>query len=67
MTFIPFILSLIRLNIFPKERSWENGIDSFQSMDIGFLSGEEEKKSGDIDMQNKIDTMQELQEKLKNI
>lgn len=67
MTFIPFVLSLIRVNIFPRERSWQNTVDSFQPMDIGFLSSEQVKKSENIDMQWKIDTMSELQEKLKKI
>jgi len=67
MTFVPFILSLIRLNIFPKMRKWENGTDSFQPLDIWFLSQEWLKKTDDVDMQEKIDTMSELQEKLKNI
>ncbi len=67
MTFIPFILSLIRLNIFPKERWWENTIDSFQPIDVWYLSAIEEKKNENIDMQGKMDTIGELQEKLKKI
>lgn len=34
MTFVPFILSFIRFSIFPKERSWQNTVDSFQPLDI---------------------------------
>lgn len=67
MTFVPFVLSIIRLNIFPRQRFWQNGIDSFQSLDVWFVTSDEEKKKENIDMQNKIDTMQELQEKLKKI
>lgn len=67
MTFIPFILSLIRFKIFPSERSWQATTDSFQPIDIWFLSHAEEKKQQNIDMNAKIDTMQELQEKLKNL
>lgn len=67
MTFIPFVLSLIRLNIFPKIRSWDNTVDSFQAIDIWFLSQEWVKKTDNIDMKEKIDTMSELQEKLKKI
>lgn len=51
MTFIPFLLSVIRFNIFPKQRYWQNQIDSFQPIDIGFLTNEEEKKQENIDMQ----------------
>ena len=67
MTFVPFILSLIRFNIFPKERYWQNTIDSYQPIDIGFLSHIEEKRQENIDMEKKIDTIGELQEKLKKI
>lgn len=67
MTFIPFILATIRLNIFPTIRQWYAGIDSFQPIDIGFLSNIEEKKTENVDVQQKLDTMQELQEKLKKI
>ncbi len=67
MTFVPFILSLIRFNIFPKERSWQNTVDSFQSIDIGFVTNFEEKKQEEIDIQGKIDTMETLQEKLRKI
>ncbi len=67
MTFIPFVLSLIRFNIFPRERNWQSGVDSFWAIDIGFLSNIEEKKQENIDMQEKINTISELQEKLKKI
>lgn len=67
MTFIPFVLSVIRLNIFPRIRSWDNAVDSFQAIDVGFLANTEEKKTENIDMEQKIDTIQELQEKLKKI
>ncbi len=67
MTFIPFILSFIRFKIFPSERSWQSTIDSFQPIDIWFISHAEEKKQQNIDMNQKNDTMQELQEKLKNL
>lgn len=67
MTFVPFILSLVRINIFPRERNWQSGIDSFWSIDVWFLANEQQKKTENIDMAEKIDTMSELQEKLKNI
>jgi len=67
MTFIPFVLSVIRFNIFPKQRIWQNGTDSFQPIDIWFLTNEQEKKQENVDMKRKNDTMSELQEKLKKI
>lgn len=67
MTFIPFILASIRLNIFPNIRQWYAGVDSFQPIDIGYLTNLEEKKMENIDVEQKLGTMQELQEKLKKI
>lgn len=34
MTFIPFVLALMRMSINPKERSWLAGTDSFQPIDV---------------------------------
>lgn len=67
MTFIPFVLAFIRFNIFPKLRVWDNTVDSYQPIDIGFLISEQEKKHENIDIGNKQETLQELQEKLKKI
>ncbi|MCH8518453.1 PrgI family protein [Candidatus Gracilibacteria bacterium] len=67
MTFVPFVLALILLNSFSRERRWEQGVDSFQPIDVGFLVTTEAKKKDSIDLREKMDTMQELQEKLKKI
>jgi hypothetical protein len=34
MTFVPFILALLRFNINYKERSWQAKTDSFSPLDI---------------------------------
>jgi hypothetical protein len=49
MTFVPFILALLRFNINPKERIWGNTIDSFQPIDIGVLTNIENKKDENVD------------------
>jgi hypothetical protein len=67
MTFIPFILAFIRFNIFPRLRVWDNTVDSYQAIDIGFLVSEQEKKTENVDMSTKAESMRELQEKLKKI
>jgi len=67
MTFIPFVLAFIRLNIFPGLRVWDNWVDSYQAIDVWFLTGEQETKNESVDMSNKTQTLQELQEKLKKI
>lgn len=67
MTFIPFVLAFIRFNIFPRLRVWDNTVDSYQPIDIGFLSNIEEKKTENVDMNTKAESMRDLQEKLKKI
>jgi len=67
MTFIPFVLSLIRLNIFPKERHWDNWVDGFWKLDVWYLTSEKETKKDSVDMSEKANNIDELKEKLKNI
>lgn len=67
MTFIPFILSLLRKNMFPSERHWQQTVDSYQPIDIWFVTDEEQKKDNTIDIWNKIQSINELEEKLKKI
>ncbi|MDA9129264.1 PrgI family protein [Candidatus Gracilibacteria bacterium] len=67
MTFVPFVIAFIRLNIFPRERRWQSGVDSFQPIDIGFVTQDGQKEQQNVDMQKKIDTMDELQEKLRKL
>ncbi len=67
MTFIPFVLAFVRRQINMNERTWENTTDSFQPMDIGFLTNEKNIKQADIDLDEKTGSLQDLQEKLKNI
>lgn len=67
MTFIPFVLSVIRINIFPRDRTWQSGTDSFWSLDVWFLTNEVEVKQETVNLQEKIDSLDELQDKLKNI
>ncbi|MBP8017123.1 PrgI family protein, partial [Candidatus Gracilibacteria bacterium] len=38
MTFLPFVLNLIRLSINSKQRIWAKGVDSFSKIEIGFIS-----------------------------
>jgi len=67
MTFIPFVLALLRKNMFASERHWQWTVDSHQPIDIGYVSDEQKKKEENIDIWTKIDSMSELQEKLKKI
>jgi hypothetical protein len=37
MTFVPFLLALLRFNINYKERIWQAKTDSFAPLDIGII------------------------------
>lgn len=67
MTFVPFILSAIRFNINAKDRIWINWTDSFQPIDIGYLSYYDTEKSEEIDFSSKIDKIKELEDKINKI
>lgn len=67
MTFIPFILSFIRLKSNMEERKWLKWIDSFQPIDIWFLTNIENKKEKDIDFKDKIEKIKDIDEKLNKI
>ncbi len=67
MTFIPFVLAMLRNAINPKERMWQWKVDSFQPIDIGYLTKAEDTKQENVDFTSKMDKIQELDEQLKNI
>jgi len=67
MTFLPFILSTIRYNVNLKERMFVKGIDSFQPIDIGFVTNNTWKREKDIDFDSKIDKITKLEDQLKKI
>lgn len=67
MTFVPFILALLRFNINFKERTWQSTIDSFSPLDIGIISITEVKNTWNIDVENKSEKIIELQEKLNRL
>lgn len=67
MTFVPFILNLLRYNTNGKERIWIKWVDSYQPIDIWFITNQNEQKSENIDFQDKIDKIKELDDKLNKI
>lgn len=67
MTFVPFMLTLVRYHTNEKERKWQKWVDSFQPIDIWFITSEWQKKSEDIDFQSKIDKISKLDDKLNKI
>jgi len=67
MTFFHYILSAIRFNVNLKERIFVKGIDSFQPIDIGFVTNNTWKREKDIDFDSKIDKITKLEDQLKKI
>jgi len=67
MTFIPFILSLLRFNINAKERVWQSWVDSFQPIEIWFIQNEIKKDDQNIDFKNKMEQIKTLEDKIKKI
>ncbi len=67
MTFIPFVLSILRKNINVSERSWQSGVDSWEPMDIWYLTSQQAKTQEEISLDEKAQSLEQLQEKLKNI
>lgn len=67
MTFVPFVLAFIRYKINFAERKWIKWIDSFQPLDVWFLTSVDTKKEETIDFSNKIDKIKELDDKLNKI
>ncbi len=67
MTFVPFILAILRQNINYKERVWVNTIDSFQPIDIGYVTWITEVRKETVDFTSKKDKIKELNDKLSKI
>ena len=67
MTFVPFILSFIRSKVNLNERKWIKGVDSFQPIDIWYVTSSDSKKEEKIDFTDKIDKIKELEDRLDKI
>ncbi len=67
MTFIPFVLSFLRLNINARERKWDNWVDSFWALQIWYVVQEEKKREEKVDFQTKLDKINSLEDKLSKI
>jgi PrgI family protein len=67
MTFVPFVLAILRQSINYKERVWVNTVDSFQPIDIGYTTNIIEVKEEQVDFTSKKDKIREMKEKLSKI
>lgn len=67
MTFLPFILALLRFNINFKERYWIKAVDSFSPLDIWIIVNQEKKEDNNIDFKDKMEKIKSLEENLNKI
>ena len=67
MTFIPFILSFIRFHTNVKKRVWVKWVDSFQPMDLWYVTTEQQVQKEKIDFESKINKIKNIDDKLKKI
>ena len=67
MTFVPFVLNLLRFHTNSSERVWVKWVDSYHPIDIWFITNQDEQKNETIDFQDKIDKIKELDDKLNKI
>lgn len=67
MTFVPFVLSFIRFKLNLSERKWKSWVDSYEPMDVWYLSEFEAKKQDSVDLNNKINKLREMEDKIKKI
>lgn len=67
MTFIPFFLAILRSLINPSERSWWRWTDSFQPLDIWFITSWDEKTNKNISFDSKYEKIKNLEDKISKI
>lgn len=67
MTFVPFILAILRFNINYKERIWQKWVDSYSPIDIGYVAINQNKQDTQITLKNKSEQIQELSQNLDKI
>ncbi len=67
MTFVPFVLAILRFNINYKERIWQKWVDSYSPIDIGYVAINQNKQDTQITLKNKSEQIQELSQNLDKI
>ncbi len=66
MTFLPYVLNLIRQSVNWWEKKWVKMVDSFEPIDIWYVTKISSKKEKKIEI-NKKTNLWDLKDKLKNI
>jgi hypothetical protein len=63
MTFLPFIVAWLRYLINTRERIWKNGIDSFQPIEIGYITVSKKEKTT-IEIEDKKEQLKKAEDSL---
>ncbi|EKE26677.1 MAG: hypothetical protein ACD_4C00199G0006 [uncultured bacterium (gcode 4)] len=66
MTFLSFILNMIRLNINSQSRVWDKWVDSFSNIEIGYIKTQEIRENSAISKRDHK-AYQEIEDKLNKI
>ena len=67
MTFIPFVLAILRFNINFKERIWSKWVDNFSPLDIWIITNNIKKDDNKIELENKTEKIKSLQDSLNKL
>lgn len=67
MTFVPFILSFIRFKLNLEERIWQKWVDSYQPIEIWYLTNIENKSNNKIDFTSKINKLKNIDNEINKI
>lgn len=67
MTFIPYILNMVRQIINSEPKKWVKWVDSYQPIDIWYVTMTSEIKDKRVETSEKVEKINTIAEKLKNI
>lgn len=67
MTFLPFILAILRFNINFKERWFVKSVDSFSPLDIWIIVNNEKKEDEKVDFKDRSEKIKSLEDNLNKI
>jgi len=67
MSFINFIFAFIRFKVNLEERKWIKWIDSFQPIDIWYITDTQSKKSEKIDISSKLKEINKLKDNINKL
>lgn len=64
MTFLPFLLSILRFNINFKERHWVKWVDNYSPLDFWNITMSQKTETEKIDIESKLEKIKNLENSL---